>query len=142
MSNAIDLLIVDDAETDAFLLKKAFETRSPHLVVRSFDSGEDTLEFLKISLLAETSLPRVILLDINMPVLSGYDVLKVIKSEKKLAHIPVVMFSTSEIEGDIIKSYELGANAYIQKPSGFDLLLELVDDFSAFWFGAARYAGS
>lgn len=140
MSEPIDLLIVDDAETDAFLLGKAFEMRAGHVNVQPFVGGQEVLDFLKTSVDEGARLPCAILLDINMPAVSGYDVLTAVKSDETLSVIPVIMFSTSESEDDIVQSYALGANAYVQKPSGFDLLLDFVDNFNTFWFKSAKYA--
>jgi CheY-like chemotaxis protein len=81
----------------------------------------------------ETPRPAVILLDLNMPKLSGDEVLKMIRNNDELRHIPVVVLSNSMNKKDAIKIYGLGGNSFIRKPAGYKELREFVQTFSKYW---------
>jgi len=76
----------------------------------------------------------VILLDLNMPRKDGREALKEIKSDPNLRRIPVVVMTTSQVEQDILRSYDLGANSYITKPVTFDGLVEVIQNLGRYWF--------
>lgn len=78
-------------------------------------------------------MPCVVLLDIKMPKVSGFEVLQQVRADARLRWLPVVMMSSSHVDRDIIESYELGANAYVVKPVDFDEYVETVKDIGAFW---------
>ena len=78
-------------------------------------------------------MPRLILLDLKMPKVDGIEVLKRLKADDKKKLIPVVMLTSSKEESDIIKTYQLGVNAYIVKPVDFDQFVKAVTDLGLFW---------
>ena len=80
--------------------------------------------------------PDVILLDVNMPKMNGFEVLQEVKRDEFLRGIPVVMFTTSELEEDIAKAYEHGASTFLTKPADFDELLRTLEDFGRYWRSA------
>jgi CheY-like chemotaxis protein len=85
--------------------------------------------------------PGLVLLDINMPRKNGFEVLAEMKADPALRSIPVVMFSSSERQEDITRSYEVGAASYVPKPSDFQGLLEFAETFSVYWSRLARLPG-
>jgi DNA-binding response OmpR family regulator len=79
------------------------------------------------------SLPQVILLDINLPKLSGLEVLRAIRSDEKTKRLPVVILTSSTKERDLVQSYDLGANSYVKKPVDFRQFLEAVRELGLYW---------
>ena len=130
------VLIVEDNHVDRVLAQEAFEELAPTVEVNAVDSGEAALAHLRDP--ARTR-PHVILLDINMPGLDGFDVLRALKADLNLWHIPVVMLSTSAAEADVARAYSLHASAYLTKAPAFGDFLELVEGFMQHWL-RARFA--
>jgi len=78
-------------------------------------------------------MPTLLLLDLKMPRMDGFDVLEWVRSQKSLRRLLVVVFSSSEEIGDINRAYDLGANSYLVKPADFDELLKLAEDLGRYW---------
>lgn len=81
----------------------------------------------------EEGLPAVVILDLKLPKVDGLEVLETIKRDKSLAHTPVVMLTSSREERDLVRSYELGVNAFVVKPVGFREFFEAIQDLGVFW---------
>lgn len=132
------ILMADDDPDDRILMKEALEeNKFPHLV-HFVSDGAELLDYLyKRGRFGfeKTFRPNLILLDLNMPKIDGLEVLAYIKADAGLKKIPVIIFTTSVAEQDIIKAYDLGVNSFICKPSGFDKLVEVVREISNYWFG-------
>jgi CheY-like chemotaxis protein len=131
--NPVDVLLVEDDEGDILMTREAFEfykIRNPLHVVTD---GERALQFLRrTGPFAAAPRPGLILLDINLPRLSGLEVLAALKQDPELAVIPVVILTTSQAEEDIVRSYRLHANAYVSKPVDFEnfiAAIRQIDDF-------------
>ncbi|MFC4427029.1 response regulator [Deinococcus navajonensis] len=124
-------LLVDDNAADLLLAEEAFGQLAPDCTLTCLSSGEEALQLLR----TETFQPDVVLLDINMPVMSGFQVLEAMKADSKLRKIPVVMLSTSSASGDITEAYSLHASSYLVKSSGFSAFLEQIDVFLRYWRG-------
>ncbi len=137
---AIEILLVEDNEGDILLTTEALEecTVANHLnVVRN---GKEALNYLyKVGRYSDSILPDLILLDINLPLKSGHEVLSVIKADKGLMHIPVIMLTTSSSEADISKSYNQGANCYIVKPLNAEEFTTVVSSIDNFWFSTCAF---
>jgi CheY-like chemotaxis protein len=107
---------------------------NPLYIVRD---GEECLDYLhqrgKYSEPGSAPRPGILLLDIKMPKMDGLAVLKQIREDEKLHRLPVVILTTSKAEEDRLKSYDLGANAYIVKPVGFQNFAEAVRTINLFW---------
>ena len=133
------ILIVDDDEEDYFLIKKALsQVEIPHLISYA-RNGEELMDYLSRQVsssptLSSTGYPDLIFLDLNMPRKHGREVLRDLKTDPALRHIPVVILTTSITPIDIYSSYELGANSFIVKPSLFATLVQLMKDIVQYWF--------
>ena|ERR1044071_3442188 len=132
------MLVAEDDPHDAFLLQRALTKSGLPIKARFFNDGEDALMYLKgEGRYGDRSLyplPRLLLLDIKMPRLGGFEVLKEVRSIPPLKRIIAVMFSSSDLASDIDHAYDLGANAYVVKPSGTDTLAITLRRLHDFWF--------
>lgn len=138
----IDILLVDDNEDDVILLQEAFEEDKLANVMEVARDGDEALDYLKKQgKYSGVRSPGLVLLDINMPKKDGFAVLEEIKSNSDLAHIPVVMLTTSERDEDVIRSYKHGACSFIRKPISFDSLREAMRNFTLYWTLVARIPG-
>ncbi len=128
------ILIVDDDLEDQELVCKAFTKLDFPIDVKSVFNGEELLRYLRSLDNEEHSYPTLILLDLNMPKISGIEALKEIKLDNKLRRIPIIIFTTSSSERDIAQSYDLGASSYIVKPTSFQQLTQTLKTLSQYWF--------
>ncbi|WP_412030442.1 response regulator [Deinococcus yunweiensis] len=131
MTRPFRVLLVDDNVTDLLLATEAFLELDATVSVVTFASGQETLDYLHAS--AHENLPDVIVLDINMPVLSGFDVLRHLKDDPDLQLIPVVMLSTSDYLGDVSRAYSMHASSYLIKSRSFTEFVHQVDAFLVYW---------
>lgn len=132
------VLLVEDNEDDVFLATRAFRSSGATDVVVVRD-GAEALEFLfcqgRYSERHPAVLPQLVLLDINLPVLSGIDVLRRLRADDRTRLLPVVMLSSSLQERDLKESYGAGANSYLQKPVVSYAFEEMVQKVKAYWLG-------
>jgi CheY-like chemotaxis protein len=136
--DGIDILMADDDDDDWLLTKKAFqESKLLNTLVRVTD-GEELMDYLnhqgKYTNDPTAVKPGMILLDLNMPKKDGREALKEIKSDPELKEIPIIIFTTSKAEEDIIRTYKLGVNSFITKPVTFDGLLGVIKALGRYWF--------
>ncbi|MEJ2853459.1 MULTISPECIES: response regulator [Saccharothrix] len=131
--NVVDVLLVEDDPGDALMTQEAFEHHKIRNQLHVVRDGVEALEFLRREgRYADAPRPGLILLDLNLPKMDGREVLAQVKADESLRTIPVVVLTTSEAEEDILRSYNLHANAYVTKPVDFDRFIEVVrqiDDF-------------
>lgn len=136
----INILIVDDDEDDIFFAKRALEkSKLPHIAYAVRD-GTELMDYLhhRNGFRPETApRPDLILLDLNMPKMNGKEALKAIRENAELALLPVILFTTSGADTDIMASYRLGANSYIKKPGDFNGLVEVMKRLKEYWFDHA-----
>jgi CheY-like chemotaxis protein len=129
----IDVLLVEDDEGDVLMTREAFEFHKITNPLHVVTDGEQALQFVRgVGPFAGAPRPGLILLDVNLPRLSGLEVLAELKRDPELLPIPVVMLTTSQAEEDILRSYELHANAYVSKPVDFEnfvTAIRQIDDF-------------
>lgn len=126
----LQVLLVDDSPADRLLAREAFGEHTGQVVVDTCASGERALTHLRHH---QTQLPDVVLLDINMPGLTGFEVLSQLKDDPRLGLIPVVMLSSSVDSGDIERAYHLHASSYLIKSADFQRFLAQIDAFVGFW---------
>ncbi|HSH18695.1 MAG TPA: response regulator [Candidatus Saccharimonadales bacterium] len=132
----INILLVDDDEDDLFFAQRALQKSKLPSNTYMVHDGIELLQYLNHEgpYTPETApLPDLILLDLNMPKMNGKEALKAIRAHKKLAHLPVILFTTSSAVQDIMASYQLGANSYIKKPGDFQALVDIMDSLKAYW---------
>jgi len=130
----IDILAVDDSPGDLRLMREALKEAKIRNRLHTAAHGEEALAFLRREAGHESApTPDLILLDLNMPRLSGREVLAAIKADELLRHIPVVVLTTSDAEADVVESYRLQVNCYITKPVDLKQFLEVVRSIEQFW---------
>ncbi|WP_051808522.1 response regulator [Actinoplanes subtropicus] len=126
------ILLVEDSPDDVVLTKRALRKNNIGNRVIVADDGEQAIEYL-LPANGKPIVPELILLDINLPKLSGLDVLRAIRSDERTKYLSVVVLTTSSEEQDIVSSYDLGANSYVRKPVEFDNFLEAVRVLGLYW---------
>lgn len=131
--SAPDIFYVEDDSDFAFIMQHAIQEVNNDLSIKIIDNGRDALDALH-QLTTDKIKPRLIMLDLNLPGLSGLDLLKRIKDMPYLKHVPVVFFTTSDNPKDVRASLEFGANAYLTKPSGYLNLVSCLNSLYDFWF--------
>ncbi len=133
-SKIVHILLVEDNEGDIVLVKDAFEDAKIFNTISVVRDGEQALDFLyRINGFETAKEPDLIVLDVNLPKLNGHEVLKRIKSDSKLCHIPVIMLTTSSSPSDIKDSYRNHVNCYITKPVDVDDFIKVVLSIESFW---------
>jgi CheY-like chemotaxis protein len=129
----IDVLLVEDDEGDVLMTREAFEHHKLRNQLHVVPDGVEAIAFLRQEgQHADAPRPGLILLDLNLPRKDGREVLEEIKSDETLRSIPVVVLTTSQAEEDILRSYNLHANAYVAKPVDFERFIDVIrqiDDF-------------
>ena len=131
----IVILLVEDNLGDARLAEEALKDSKVHNNLYHVEDGVEAMRFLRRQEnYADVPLPDLILLDLNLPRKDGREVLAEIKEDPELRLIPVVVLTTSEAERDLVKTYNLHANAYIVKPIDLNRFIEVVEAIENFWF--------
>jgi chemotaxis family two-component system response regulator Rcp1 len=131
----IEILLVEDNLGDARLAAEALKENKVRNNLHHVVDGVEAMAFLqRRGDYATAPRPDLVLLDLNMPRKDGREVLAEIKEDPELRLMPIVVLTTSEAERDLIKSYDLHANAYIVKPIDLDRFIEVVQAIEAFWF--------
>ncbi|MBW1896662.1 MAG: response regulator [Deltaproteobacteria bacterium] len=129
--------MAEDDEHDILATKRAWKKHHVANPLYIVNDGEACLDYLyrrgKYSKAEKSPRPGILLLDIKMPKLDGLSVLKRIRENKDLRRLPVIILTTSKAEGDRLRSYDLGANAYIVKPVGFENFSQAVRTINLFW---------
>ncbi|MBT3194599.1 MAG: response regulator [Verrucomicrobia bacterium] len=132
----LNIIITEDDPDDQLLLQEAFRQSDEGNSITIANDGVELMDFLEEQREARGSTrPDLVLLDLNMPRMDGREALAAIKGDPDLRSIPVVVLTTSSDEGDILKSYALGANSYICKPVTFTELVDIVEHLQRYWFG-------
>lgn len=126
------ILIVDDDFEDVFAVRHAFEKLGKDIEVMHLPDWAVAVDFL-LSADNKRDLPTIVLLDINMPKVNGFETLTAMRASDLTNALPVIMFSTSDAAPDVKKSYSLGANAYLVKPSSIKTLQTFVQAINDFW---------
>ena len=136
MADLRPILLVEDSLEDVELTLAALsKCQLANEIVVTRD-GAEGLDFLRRrGAFADRAVgdPAVVLLDLKLPKLDGLEVLEHVKKDAMLRHIPVVMLTSSKEERDLVRSYELGVNAFVVKPVGFKAFFEAIEDLGIFW---------
>lgn len=131
----IEILMVEDNPGDVELTREYFAELKVANVLNVVGTGEEALAYLQSG---SERRPDLILLDLNLPGRSGREILEQVKSDPEFAAIPVVVLTSSQAEQDILRSYQLHANAYITKPVDIDGFATIVQSIQDFWFSVVR----
>ena len=135
----IHILLVDDDPGDVRLTLEALKRSKLYSSIDNVENGEEALAYLRRQgKYANAPLPDLILLDLNMPRKDGRETLDEIKSDPELRRIPVVILTTSSLEADVVKSYDLGANCYITKPVDLAQFMKVIYETESFWFAVVK----
>src|SRR5438552_10864492 len=135
--NEPEILLVEDNPNDAELALRALKKR--HLANKVFHvkDGEEALEFLfgtgQYASRADSQHPKVVLLDLKLPKVDGFEVLRAIRSNERTKCIPVVVLTSSHEQRDLVESYKLSVNSYIVKPVQFEHFAEAVAEVGCYW---------
>ena len=136
-SEAMEILLVEDNDYDAELTLRALKQYNLANKITRLADGQEALDLLLAPELSDATemrvKPKVILLDLKLPGVSGLEVLQAVKSDPRTRHIPVVVLTSSTEEKDILESYKLGVNSYITKPVEFDSFMETVKNLGFYW---------
>jgi len=132
--NLANILLVEDNEGDIVLTLDAFEECKIKTEISIAKNGQEALDFLfQRGAFTDVEKPDLILLDINIPVYNGHEVLQQIKADSNLKKIPVIMLTTSSNEKDINKAYENHCNSYVKKPLDMKEFLSAILKIEQFW---------
>lgn len=135
--NDCKILLVEDNPDDVELTLLAFEDSRLCNEIVVAEDGEKALNYLfrtgEYSGVELDELPSIILLDLNLPKISGLDVLKHIRANENTDCLPVIILTSSKEDEDIVSSYKLGANAYVRKPVEYDKFVEAANTLGMFW---------
>jgi CheY-like chemotaxis protein len=138
-AEAVDILLVEDDAGDALIVREAFEHYKISNPLHVVTDGEQALRFVhRDGEFADAPRPGLIMLDLNLPRVSGTEVLQNLKADPDLRVIPVVILTTSRAEEDVLRSYSLHANAYVTKPVDFEQFMDAVRQIGSFFVSVVR----
>jgi two-component system, response regulator len=144
MASTVDILIVEDTPDDAALLLRALRRcQLAERVVVAQDGAEALDFFFGTGIHADRlpdSRPKLILLDLKLPKVTGMELLRRLKADPRTRPIPVVIFTSSAQERDVAESYDVGVNSYVIKPLDWDVLAEVVRQIGSYWLRVNRSA--
>jgi CheY-like chemotaxis protein len=134
----INILLIEDNPGDVRLTQEAFKEGKVSTNLDIVMDGVEAIKYLrKQEKYANAVTPDLILLDLNLPKRDGREVLKEVKADEHLKRIPIVILTTSNAEQDIIKSYNLHVNCYINKPVDYDKFFDIIQKIEDFWLKTA-----
>lgn len=138
----IEILFAEDSEDDAMLTMRALKKSGLDNKLHHVKDGAEALDFMYCrGVYASRNIqehPKLILLDLKMPKVSGMEVLEKIKSDPNIKSIPVVILTSSQEDPDIKKCYDLGANSYIVKPVDSDRFFQSIKELGLYWMGLSQ----
>ena len=130
----VHILLVEDNEGDILLTQDAFEESKINTEISVARNGQEALDFLyNRGAFTKVKKPDLILLDINLPIYNGHEVLKQIKTDPNLKKIPVIMLTTSAFSNDIGQAYDNNCNSYVKKPLDMDEFIDAILKIEIFW---------
>ena len=130
MQNSKPILLIEDDDVDVMTVKRALkDLKVPNQLV-SIGDGEKAIEYLNTE---SATKPCIVLLDLNMPKMDGAEFLKIVKADKALKKIPVVILTTSNSDRDVIESFELGAAGYMVKSVDYEKFVETIRVIDMYW---------
>ena len=137
MLNSEMILLVDDDENDVLLIQRAFQKAGMRNNLKVVRNGQQAIEYLgaqgSYTDRDKFPLPFLVLLDLKMPGVDGFEVLEWMRRDPSVKSLLVVVLTSSNLQSDVDRAYELGANSYLVKPVEFDEMVHLVQRFEAYW---------
>ena len=138
MSKNIEVLLVEDSPEDAELTIDSLREGGLVNEIKWVKDGQEAIDVLLEGAESNTNIPKVILLDLKLPKISGFEVLERIRSIRSLKSIPVIILSSSKEYIDINRAYDLGVNSYIVKPVNFENFTESIKQIGLYWVALNR----
>jgi CheY-like chemotaxis protein len=133
------ILLVEDNLDDILITKRAMAKGRIRNKLYIVNDGEEALDFFnKRGKYEGAPTPTLVLLDLKMPKLDGFEVLKAVKNDENLKSIPIIVLTSSERDKDIDRAYKLGANSYIMKPVNFDNFIETILSIKYYWLTISK----
>ena len=130
-----EILLVEDNEDDVMITRRGFDKAKLAVHLHHVENGKKCMEFLrKEGKYSDVPTPDLILLDLNMPIMDGREVLAEIVQDEKLCKLPVVVLTTSSAEADVLDMYKLRCSSYITKPVDFDQFRRVIEALANYWF--------
>lgn len=137
MKNEEHILLAKDNETDALLVRRAIQIAGVKAQLQVVRDGQEAVDYLAgVNSFADRvqhPFPKLMLLDLQMPRLNGFEVLRILRTDLHFTHLPVVVLTNSENPSDIKRAYELGATSYFRKPDSLEGLDEMIHVLHAYW---------
>lgn len=131
----IKILLVEDNPGDIRLTREALKDSKIHNTLEVVEDGKEALDYLRnVGKYKDSTRPDLVLLDLDMPNTSGREVLQEVKSDPNLRSIPLVVLTVSKSDQDILNSYDMQANAYVNKPLDLDQFIKVIRTIEDFWF--------
>ena len=135
--NGVEILLVEDNPSDLQLTLHALRKRNLANHIEVARDGEEALDFLfcrgRFSARSPLTAPKLVLLDLKLPKVDGLEVLKQLKSNEHTKAVPVIVLTSSKEDQDIVNSYKLGVNSYIQKPVDFSSFQQIIEQLGLYW---------
>ncbi|HSF08965.1 MAG TPA: response regulator [Nitrospirales bacterium] len=139
MQNPIEILLIEDNPADIRLTQEAFQQARLQNTIHVVQDGVNAMAFIRQTApFQQAPRPDLILLDLNLPKKDGREVLKEIKSDTHTRTIPVVVLTTSDDEADVLRSYDLHANAYLVKPIDILQFIKMIQTLEDFWLSVVK----
>ena len=135
----VEILLVEDNEDDIVIIQEVFADMKLATIINTVRDGEEALAYLQRKGKYKVArLPDIVLLDINMPKMNGYEVLERMKKDTRWQSLPVIMLTMSEREEDVVRAYANGACSFIHKSVDLDQFRERLKQFEHYWTGVSR----
>ncbi|SEQ37139.1 response regulator [Natrinema salaciae] len=133
----VDVLLVENDDSDARLIRESFDKVAVETSLRLATDGDEALTILTDRGDEPPAIPDLVLLDLELPGMNGFELLETLTDEHSLARLPVLVLTRSATVADVHESYDLAANAYLTKPTDPDEYAEMVEAVADFWFRRA-----
>ena len=135
----MNLLLVEDNEADACLVRTGFEIANPKHRLHVVGDGVEAMSFLQRQQpFTDAPIPKLILVDLNMPRMDGREFIQAVRSDLRLRTVPVVVLTTSDSATDVDLCYRLGANSFVTKPTDITQFFDLIQSIESFWLRFAQ----
>ena len=136
------ILVAEDEPNDRFLIQRAFNACGPEYFVVFVTDGEEVISYLRgrphFDDFEKCPAPCMLIADVKMPRLNGFDVLAWVRSQPEWHRLPVLVLSSSALEQDVQRAYDLTANTYLVKPPTYALLVKAVEELCRYWFASSQ----